>query len=189
MLAQKIRKARDHCLMAARSDDYRASVCPGAVHVLHKPVRRFRRERLEAANACGGRQIRQRPRRADIGGDRRTQHARDGVADFRRTLGRLHPAYVRDRAFQTARGGLDRGLLGSTQVEPTSCAKMLRDKLAQVEGSDAGVARWASIAKATALHEARHTRCQPALPPEVRCQAAAWHFDLETGRYRFWPKH
>ena len=97
---QEIRKARDHGLMAARGDHHPATVCAGGVHVVHKPLGRFCCERLEAANARGGRQIRERPSRADTGGDRHTQYAGDRVTGFRRTPGRLHPAYVRDRALQ-----------------------------------------------------------------------------------------
>ena len=154
--------------MAARGHDHPAPVCVGGVHVFHEPFGRFGCERLEAANARGGRQIRERPARADIGDDRRAQHAGNRVTGFRRTLGRLHSAYIRDRALQPPHGRLDRGLRRSTQVEPASCAKMLRDQLALVEGRNAGVAGWASIAKATAMREARHTRCQPPLPPEIR---------------------
>ena len=151
---QEIRKARDHGLMAARGHDHPATVCPGGVHVVHKPVRSFCCERFEAANARGGRQVRECSPRPDLGGYRHALHARDGVTRFRRALDRLHPAYVCDRAFQLTCGRIDLGLRSSAQVEPASCANMLRKEFAVVEGRDAGAAGRASIPKPAAMHEA-----------------------------------
>lgn len=140
----------------------------GDVPVGHKPIMRNCRKVLETANSRSAREICEGPRRADVGDDRCAQHARDDVADCSRALGQFHPAYIRDRAFQSARGRLDRGLRGSTQIEAASCAEMLWDEFSLIEGRDSTAASRASIPKTATMRKAGHTRCQPPLPPKIR---------------------
>lgn len=73
MLAQEIGEGGDKFIMIARRQDHPASMrdCGGLVS--HKPIQRFCRELLEAANARGGREVCRGPRRADLGDGRCSQ--------------------------------------------------------------------------------------------------------------------
>ncbi|BCH19681.1 hypothetical protein MesoLjLa_65320 (plasmid) [Mesorhizobium sp. L-2-11] len=67
MLAQEVGEAGNQFIMTACRQDHPAPMRDCGVLVCHKPVERFYRELLEAANACGGREIRKGSPQADIG--------------------------------------------------------------------------------------------------------------------------